>query len=360
MEEGAKTKKLLWIGAAVIVLAAVFWLGTGWASSYYAEQGRTALNSGNFGEAKTLLERALFFNSSNAVAHARLGRALLGERFSDRWPNFPDADFNEAIKHYEKSFALNLKEKNLPLYRQAVEDAAQAYWAVDERDKAIETYLEKIAVDPSGSFWTRYLVARDYFDRSNKPEEAFNILLSTISLASDDLQRKKLAEIYATLARIAFYFDDFNKLESYAIQAIDADPERQDPQALTTAHALVALAKGRKKDFAAVEKEIDQARQLGNLGRTTSLECTRARAYYLGENYGQALNIVPTVKKPKKPSFFYSICLSTLANSHFALGNATEAKRYFQEYLAYTDAFQEKNIFVIRDREKFQKELRNP
>lgn len=345
-----------WILAAAVILAAAFWLGTSWASTYYAEQGRTALNSGSFGEAKTLLERALFFNSRNAVAHAGLARAILGQQFPERWPNFPDADFKEAIKHYEKSFALGLKEKNLPLYQQAIESAGQAYWALKQYDKAVEKYLEKIRVDPMRSFWARFLVAYDYFNRSNKPLETLDVLLSTPDLASDALQENKLVEIYTTIARLYYYFEDFENTEKYANLAIEnAGPENKTVS-IQLAHVLRAYSAARSGDFTLAEKEISEADKRADSPGIHA--CRLAQVSYLGGDYSKAIRIAAAVKNTKSTSL-YSICLRTMADSFMAQKNIPEARKYMEAYLSLTDALEPKNIFIVRDRERFKKELQN-
>lgn len=335
----------------IVLLGVVF--GTRWAGSYYREQGAKYLAQGNFAAAKASFNRSLFFGSRNPLTHAYLGRVALGPQAPGQEVYYPQANYPEAVGHHEAALSLGLEAISPVFYRQALEDLGFAYWNLKQHRKANEKYLEQIAKYPNSSFWARYFVGLNYFDRFNKPAEALDIL--SAAPASQNVAPPFLHRIYALLARLYSYAGDSENAIRYARLAIDA-PEKMNAKDLHVqiAHLVLAQRYAEEGNLKAAEAEIAIANDLS--GSSTAHQCVLARVYQTVGRYSQAITVAKQAD-PAQPAYPYSICLATLGRSFAAREETTEAKRYFEQYLALTAAMAEKNIFVVRDRGRIQEEL---
>ena len=352
MEENSKIKKLLFIGVAIVILTAVFWFGTGLVSSYYYKKGAEAYRQNNFPAAKNNLNTSLIFGPKNPRAHFLLGKIALGVPAPKTGNYYPQANYSEAAGHYEASVSLGLEQKNQNLYRITLDDLGGAYWKLNELDKAREKYVEKLSKFPDSSFWARYFIALDDFNRLNKPEEALEILLPALNLAASDNDKWNLFRIHALLARLYSYFDDAVNAEKYAKLAIE-DSSGMKNFDIQVAYAIISAFYGKKKNFELAEAEIEKAVSAGM--SLDGRKCALANSYFIGKNYAKAVEIAKSAGR--EASYERSICLFVLGQSYFVMGKMAEAKKYFQEYLDLTDTFSDKNIFVSRNRQKFEGEL---
>lgn len=352
MPEWPINKKLIAIIAivlAVLVLAAVF--GAPFAASYYYKKGAQAYLQNNFSAAKNNLNISLTFDSKNYRAHFLLGKIALGPAAPKTDNYYPQADYKEAVSHYEKAVSLGFEQKNLNLYAVILEDLGGAYWRLGELDKAREKYSEKLLKFPESSFWARYFIAFDDFNRLNKPEEALQTLLPALNMAESDNDKYNLFKIRALLAWLNLYFEDYANAEKYAKLAVEsADPQIKNWE-VQTAYALLALNYGRQKKFALAESEVKRANDLAGLAG--ALDCFLGAAYAAGKNYSKAISIAEASNKAASDS----VCLRVLVISYLAQGDKAKAGRHIEEYLSFTDSFPEKNIFVVRNRKQFESEL---
>ena len=355
MDRWLINKKLIAISAivlAILVLTAVF--GARFAASYYYKKGAEAFLQNNFPAAKSNFATSLIFDSKNPKTHYFLGKIALGLPAPKQSVYYPQADYKEAVKHYEKSVSLGLEKKNQNLYGVTLEDLGGAYWNLNELDKAREKYLEKISKFPESSFWARYFIALDDYNRLNKPEEALEILSPAPALAVSDNDRWNFFRIHALMALLNYYFSDYANVEKYAkLVTENVGPENKD-WGVQIAHSFLALNYGRQKKFTLAESEIKKANNLAE--SEGAYNCFLAAAYAAGENYSKAISITEKANKTANTNND-SVCLRVLAISYLAQGDKIEAKKYMEEYLSFTEKLAEKNIFVMRNRQQFADEL---
>lgn len=337
---------------AVLVLAAVF--GARFAASYYYKNGVRAYLQKNFPVAKSDFNISLLFDSKNSFAHFWLGKIALGIPTPKQNIYYPQADYKEAIKHYDKAILLGLEQKNQNLYRVSLDDLGGAYWNLNELDKAREKYLERLSKFPESSFWSRYFIAWHDFNYLNKPEEALETLLPSLNLAQSDNDRWNLFKIYHLLGRLYIYSNDYVNAVKYAKLSIDSGGLQNNDWEISADHTLLALDYGRQKKFALAEVEIKKANDLS--GKSGAYDCLLAAAYVIGENYYKAISVADKTDKTAS-TYRSSICLQVLAVSYLAEGDKVKAKKYLEEYLSFTEKLPEKNIFVMRNRQKFADEL---
>ncbi len=358
MQEWLVNKKLIIIFVILAALLAVVFFGARFAASYYYQKGLAQYRQNNYQEAKQNFSLVLKFSWKNPLAHFMLGKIALGipDLLGDTY--YPNADYKEAISHQEKAIKLGLL-KAAPIgsyaHAQALDNLGLSYWYLGDYDKSVGYYLELIRLYPERSFWPRFLVAEHYFERANKPAEALEIIKPALDLkqAGSDYNKLRLYRFYSRIARLYAYFDDFNNAEKYAKLAIQNAGTRSDLEA-RIAHNIFALAAGQAKNFTVAESEIQKSNKLAN--STDAHNCVLASAYYLGGNYKKAISVAKAMKKNN--TYSYSVCLAALGDAYFALKNQTEAKKYYKEYLSLTDALKDKNIFVMRNRQRFADELR--
>lgn len=353
-----ENKKLILGAAALIVVLIAAFFGARFAASYYYQKGLTAYRGNNYETAKQNFSFALKFSWKNPLAHFMLGKVALGlpDLLGDTY--YPNADYKEVISHQEKAIRFGLLKaapRSSSWHAQALDDLGISYWYLGDYNKSVEYYLELIRLYPERSFWPRFLVAEHYFERANKPVEALKIIKPALELeqAGSDYNKLRLYRFYSQIARLYAYFDDFNNAEKYAKLAIQNAGTRSDLDA-RIARNIVALTAGKTKDFSTAESEIKKSNEMAN--SPDAHNCVLASAYYLGENYKKAISVAKAMKKNN--TYSYSVCLAALGDAYFALKNQTEAKKYYKEYLSLTDALKDKNIFVMRNRQRFADELR--
>lgn len=356
MQEWQINKKLIAIIAVVLVvfiLAAIF--GVRFAASYYYQKGFSSYRENRYEEAKQNLSFSLKFNRGNPFAHYMLGRIALGLPDLLGGTYYPNANYQEVISRHKQAIQLGLfNVASGGAHKQALDDLGISYWYLGDYYESVQYYLELIRLYPESSFWPRFLVAEHYFERADKPTEALEILKPTLDLAQadSDYNKQRIYRFYSLLARLSLYFDDFSEAQKYAELAIKNAGTRSDLEA-QIAHNIVALAKGRAKNFIAAESEIQKSNTLAN--SPDAHNCVLASAYYLGGNYQKAISTAKAMKKGD--TYVYSVCLAAIGNSYLSLRNRAEAKKYYEEYLSLTDALKDKNIFVMRNRQRFADEL---
>ena len=349
----------LLIGVVILtILAVLFVFGRGWAASYYYEKGREYYFQNNYERARSYFNRSIAFNSKNPAPHMYLGRIALGRVDREGKEYYPDADWKAALPHYKKALDLGIEKTDTRAYAYVLEHLGHSYLRTQQHEQAREVYLQKINRFPNSffgvpylsTFWPRFLTAEMDFGRFNNPQEALELLLPIAN--PDNADPNNLYRVYTLLARLYAYTEDNERSEEFAALAIRAAASFVDRD-VAISHGLLALAAGSRKDFRSAEEEIKKANEI--VGSPDGLNCVLARAYYAGENYKKAIEVAG--KRKKTDDYLYSVCLVALGNAHLALKNLSEAKKYYQEYLALTDTFTEKNVFVTRDRARIQKEL---
>lgn len=352
MEGNRHTKVLIVATAAAIALAALF-VGLQSAASYYLEEGKSAIRREDFTSAKKNLLRSKLFYPWSPLVHFFLGRTALGPGVANQDPYYPQADYQEALHRYERAIELGLEKEGPLVHSRALENIGFSHWNLGQYDKAVNTYLEGIKLYPEVSFWPRYFVALNKFERENQPKEALDILAPAVDLPLPENEQKNLFRAYSLLARLYIYFEKFEEAEKHAKLAIENAGTFSRGLEIGIAHAVLAQIYGRQSNFSLAEKEIAVAEESVE---TDIYGCTSALIYFLGKNYAKAIAEAQNVKRSENR--FYSICISILANAHKAAGNDKESKKYFAEYLKFTDAFKDKDIFVMRRRAFAEKELK--
>ncbi len=349
-----KKTKIIVIGILVVVVGVLIFLSTA-GNRFFTAKAQKNINSGDFIQAKKNLYLALTFSKKNPVTYAYLGRIALGTSSKDPENYYPEANYQEAITHYEKAFLNGIaKIANKPLYKQTLEASALSYWQTGDFDKSEEKYLEEINNFPQNSFWARYFIGVHYFERKNKPQEGFEILKEAPN--SFDNVDSFLYHIYSLLSKYALFFENVDNAENYAKLALENAPKENKSIDVQIAHLILAAVYRERGDIKSAEKEITTANALANSPSTHN--CFLSFAYFRNKLYNRAIETAKV--RESTVSYPYSVCLATLSKAYFALKNQAEAKKYYREYLALTDALKDKNIFMIRDRERIQKELQKP
>ena len=117
-----------------------------------------------------ILAGAFFGARFAASYYYKKGKMALGVPAPKQAVYYPQADYGEAAKHYEKAILFGLEGKNQNLYKVVLDDLGNAYWNLNELDRAREKYSEKLSKFPDSSFWARYFIAWHDFNYLNKPE----------------------------------------------------------------------------------------------------------------------------------------------------------------------------------------------
>ncbi len=345
----SKTKDKIFIAiGALIFAAAVFYYGFGFAATYFLNQGMKQIQSGSFESAKTQINRSLVFDSKRPESYYYLALAARGRQDAEKGYVFPDAEYGEAINHYEKSITFGIKKEPV-LHARALNNLGYFNHILKNYKTSDEYYLTLIDTYPLAAFNARFFVALDYVDRFNKPAEALEILIPAKNIAFG-VNVAYTYRVHAMLARLYFYFEDYDKAIEEATAAIEF-PEKKfsDDVYARNAYLVRGVAHAAEGDIKNALKDIEKASELA---KTTNYGCLRAKAYYRAKDYSMA---VKTAKDNTANSSGYlkSWCLSVLADSYAKLGDAKSAEAYKKEFIAFTDAFVEKNIFTMRDRERF-------
>lgn len=359
MQEGSN-RRIIWVVIGFAVLIALIFVGPRLAASYYYEKGRELYFQNDYKQAKKHFSRSITFNSKNPASHMYLGRIALGRATPGEKEYYPQADWAAALPHYKKAFDLGIEKTNTNFYAHTLEHLGHSYLRTGQYEQAREVYLQKINGFPNSffgdkftsTFWVRFLTAEMDFERFNKPQEAYDLLLPIAEPKNSDPDN--LYRVYTLLSRLAVYFEDFDSAEKYARIALENAGEGEEKAVeRQIAHGVLAQTYGLRKEFTKAEQEIAKANLLAGLPKHN--DCVLASAYYRGGEYKKAYAIAKAASD--RVPYVYSICLRTLGFARLKEGGAAEAKKYFEEYLKFTDTFEAKNIFVIRERENIRKEL---
>lgn len=337
--------------AIVVGLVLAYFAATSF-SSYYVARGAALFNEGNFKEAEANLNKAIFFNPLNPVPHAYLGRMFMPDK-PERKGDYPMPSYENAAKHFEKATALGISKDNFSFYTIMLHDFATSYRNLGRYDEANKIYLEKIRLSPTSSFWARYWLASDYYERSNKPKEALDILLP--ALESTDVDPNNTYKVYLLLSSLYNYFGDYQNSKKYAQLTIEnAKTDFSDfKDKVIGAHLLLSTIAKEENNFSLAIQEIEKAGVLA--GSLSAFNCDLARVYLKQKDFKKALTLANSAEPTN--SFGRARCVAVLARIHLAQGNASEAKKHLGEYLSLTDNYEKKNIFIWRTRDEFQKEL---
>jgi tetratricopeptide (TPR) repeat protein len=366
MGDGAKINKWLLAVAAVVVLAAVFLLfGFRWAASYYLKRGlefyyRDNVSGTYFQEAKVNLERSVKLNPKNPLPYVFLSRIALGAQ-DEKTKYYPNADWAAALPLFKKALELGIEKVNSGSYAFTLEALGHAYRETGQYKEAREMYLRKINSFPDSffgvqffsTFWPRLLTAEMDFDYLDKPEEARDLLLPIANPKNADPQN--IYRVYSLLSRLSYYFGDKKDAELYAKLAIESAGDNKNTRYIQNAHLILAFVAATERNLSLAEKEIQNAIHSG-MGAEAS-GCLLAFAYLLGGDYMKASEIARAVTPLPQGLLRGSYCPFTLAESSLKKGDTAGAKKYIQDYMAYTDSLKAKNIFVLRNREKLSAEL---
>ena len=355
MEDNNKLKKILSVVIAIVVFAALVWLGSGRIASYYYKKGIEAYSQNNFAAAKSNLEKSLIFDYyANPQTYYFLGKISLGAPTPEQVVYHANANYGEAAGYFEKAISLGLEKENRNLYSTALDNLGNAYWQLENFEKAREKYLEKLSKFPESSFWARLRIASDDFNRLNKPEEALEVLLPAQGLTKSENDLNHIFRVYFILARLYVYFGDYNSAERYAKLALESVTEKNKKDwEIPIAHVIIALNYGRQKKFDLATSEINKADEIRE--SKGAYNCFLASAFYRGVNYSKAISTAEKVLETDNEFKVY--CIAILANSYMAQGATVKAKKYFQDYLNITENFAEKNIVILRNRKQFAEEL---
>ncbi|OGD24754.1 MAG: hypothetical protein A3A98_04320 [Candidatus Staskawiczbacteria bacterium RIFCSPLOWO2_01_FULL_40_39] len=347
MQEWLKNKKFVAVLVILAALLTVVFFGARFTASYYYKKGAEAYSQNNFVDAKSNFSISLIFGPKNPQTYFWLGRIALGIPTPKQIIYWPQADYKEMIKYHNKAISLGLEKKNRNLYRIALDHLGNAYWNLNELDKAREKYSEKLSKFPDSSFWARYFIAWHDFNYLNKPDEALETLLPAIIMAESDNDRWNLFRFHALLAQLYIYKSDFANAVKYAKLVIENNDLTDKFLEVKIAHIILALDYGRQKKFTLAESEIKKA---------SSSDCFLALAYTVGENYSKAISIAEKTDITAQ-TFSSSVCLQVLAGSYLLRGDKVKAKKYMEEYLSFTEKLTEKSIFIMSNRQQFTGEL---
>lgn len=291
-----------------------------------------------------------------------LGRIALGRIDREGKEYYPEADWQTALPHYKKALDLGIEKVGDGFYyAHTLEHLGYAYLRAGQYEEAKKMYLQKIERFPNfffgdqnhrSTFWPRFLTAEMDFQRFNSPTEAYSLLQPITDPANAD--PANIYRVYLLASRLSTYFEDWEKAEKYAKLALDEMPADIENYNLILAHGTLAVVNGQKKDFAAAEAEI---KNINAIAVSPLNNCILANAYYFGKDYTKAITIAKAVTKPATQPYLYSLCLRALVKSSLALEKKEDAKKYLEEYMTFTDAFSEKNIFTARDRAEFAQKL---
>ena len=352
-------KKIL-IGTAivaVVVLAGILFGGQ-WAAAYYLRAGVAKFQTGDYATAESLFYRSLQFKKVNPKANFYLGKIGLGILDPALIDNllYPHANYEKSAKYFEISISQNLNQSDNALYGQALNDLGLSYWMLKKYPEATKRFREHVEAFPKTSFLSRYLLAFDYYERSNNPDEALRVLAPAPQLAQADFQQKNLYLVYSLLAKLYYYFENYKETEKFAQLAIDNGGSGNTSESIQIANDLIAFAHAKRKDFAIAETMIQKSNQSSQLSEAHL--CFLAKAYALGENYRRAIQTAERVAvKEVGSQRRYSTCLIVLADSYKELKDRGKAKKYYSEYITATDALEKQDIRVVRARARAQEFL---
>ena len=367
--EAPSKKRFLAAVLVVIILGGLgFYLSRPLFASYYLKKGIAEFQSseaGNLERADSYFQKSLRWNSNDPLTHYYLARVAFGQGTPMvGYTAWTEADWPRVIEHYEKALALGLEKKDALRAEIALSDTGRAYRKLENYEKADEIFREHISRYPDKSFVDRYLLALDDFEVNNNPEEGLAVLPAAIE-AKDKIDLR-MFRVYTLLARFYAYYGNTSDSEKYAKMAIESVPAGEEKHLdIQIARIILGYQLARDKNIKAALAEFDKVKaastELPN--PSNAFRCSLAGIYIQNSDYKNAIETAEKKLNNRldKSTVGYtdSICLQVLGDSFFAQGKKNEAKKYFEDYISFTDSLKEKNIFTVRDRERIRKELEN-
>ena len=335
-----------------------FYLSRPLFASYYLKKGIAEVQSseaGNLERANSYFQKSIRWNSSDPLTHYYLARIAFGQGTPMiGYIAWAEADWQRVIEHYGKALTLGLENKDAQKAELAFSDIGRAYRKLGDYEKGDDILRQHIKRYPARSFVSRYLVASDDFAINNNPDEALEVLAP--ALDAEDKVDLRMFRVYTLLARLYTYAGEFDKGVEYAALAISSAPDGEKAHLdLQIARIILAHDQARKGNIARAEVAIRKAEDLA--GAPNIHACYLARTYSYGKQYSKAIKTADTAFGQASPPRAQQVCMQSLYEAHLALGNKKEAKKYLTAYLETTEAFQQKDIFMVREREKARREL---
>lgn len=348
--------------AIILVIGLAFLLKNSLAN-YLNDSAVTAIKGGEYENAKKKLYWSSWINPNNPLTYFYRGKVFLGPMNpTGAGAFYQNADYDSAIPQFEKAEELNLSERDPGLYSILLNDLGFSYWMTGESDKALPLLEKRVEMDPDKSYNSRIILANEYLEKYNKPQEALNILkqIEDSNAQFEAFQNKNLYFAYSLLARLYSYFGHPTNVKKYAELAISSG-KRENLQ-IQIAHTLLAYEYAKEKNMSKALKEYGEAKAINSKLNEPEVRvvCNLARIYFLGGNNGEAIRIAKQqIEDLTSYGYTASICLETLARSYLAEKNTSASEQYARQYLDVTGKFKDKNIFVVRNRNEFQNWLAN-
>lgn len=289
---------------------------------------------------------------NDPVIFASLGKAILRRKYPEESVHQSKIKLKEAIQYYEGALALGLAESDELLHAETLDTLGHAYRGLEQFERAVDFYLEKIKYYPPQTFWARYFVGLIYCERLNKPYEAYEILKDAPHAI--DCDPSYLHRVYSLLAALSFYFQNESDAKYFAKLALETGKNaKQTDRFMQRALALLALYAALENNFESSRQYIAQANELAASPDLNN--CFLALAYVHGKKYEEAITIALSYNY--HADWYYSFCLEALVRSYFAQGKHTAAQESLRRYFAFTDTLKLQNIFIRRTRLEFRQFL---
>ena len=380
IEVPRKKLKIIWFVLGLAGVAAIlsyYYFLAPYLAGYFYDTGKFYMELGAYGDAKKNFNTSLFFNPKRPQSYGYLGGIELGLWDNDPENHYPNGNYEEAIKYFNKAVELGIADDK-ENYKFLLQMLGDAHRALKQYEKSDEYYLKKIESYPEYSFWPSFFVARDYVERFNKPQEARELMNKIIKVSSrynfqklltdkeinyfqpvilaKDVDYYYLYKAYSLLADIYFYFNDYIRAVNFANLAIVASKGRNVSE-IERAYIILARIEGFRGNFDSAENYIKKAEEIFGLpGKYT---CILAHVHLNLKNYKEAVRVAEGVVKKNDP-YNYAHCLFSLGRSFEELRDKKKGVKFFEEYLAMTDSFEPKDIFVNSLRNFVIEHLKSP
>lgn len=353
MEDPQRRSKIFLVfgGLVVIIALAAFLIPSLIAQFYFGKGLETYRTTApdRLEQARRHFNQALSWNPKHPQAHAYRGLAAFGQRGPDHYgfPEWPDADWAEAARHFEAALQYGLQDRDPVLAELTHSNMARAYRKIGNFSRADEILREHLRLYPHRSFIEGYLLASDDYLVNNNAEEGIRAL--EVSLKASNRNELGLFRIYALLARYYNYLQDLENVKQYADLTIQNVPQgEREHFDVQIAHLLLALTHARQRNLPLGERELETAEELAGGAR---FQCYRAKAHLLARRYSSAIEIAQeAINNPQADPLHP--CYYTLGNAYLARGNVTEAKKYLGEFLNRTGGASIRDLFIDREREE--------
>lgn len=292
-------------------------------------------------------KQRLLVRPNDPLAYAGLGRAALGRQDPTQLLFYPEAEFGEVIRCYEKALALGIAAVDPTAHARALDALGHAYRHLGQYGKSNEYFSQKIDTYPEEAFWARYTIGLDCFEVLNEPRKAFQILID--ALGSRDADRGYLHHVHSLLAGLSFYFGDRDNTARFARLAIESSTHPD--QFTQRSYALLAQLKADINDMRAARRYIERADAVA--GKRGANAGSLAFAYLRAKDYRKA--IATATSAEPSTHWTYSLCLEALARAFLALNQTVGARQATKDYLTFVRSLVRQNIFVQRTRQEFER-----